>query len=197
MPPRLTEFAARIGLAGLAIAVLLVLLAVQTVRLDGFKLWPLSLQGWKPRAEAAEKTIADIAAAQELARKTARAAREAKEQAYRDIAERIDDNAQGQIDDAMAAAERFIAARGVRAEATGGTGGRTRTCAGSGGAADPARAGGAPELDAAADRGAGEPLIPAGYVLVPADDVRTCTTNTVKAEAARAFVLELEAANQR
>jgi hypothetical protein len=45
MTARLAAFASRIGLTGLAIAVLLALLAVQTVRLEGFKVWPLSVEG--------------------------------------------------------------------------------------------------------------------------------------------------------
>jgi hypothetical protein len=45
MTARLAAFASRIGLTGLTIAVLLALLAVQTVRLEGFKVWPLSVEG--------------------------------------------------------------------------------------------------------------------------------------------------------
>jgi hypothetical protein len=51
---RLAAFASRIGLTGLAIAVLVSLLAVQTARIEGFKVWPLSIEGWKPKAERFE-----------------------------------------------------------------------------------------------------------------------------------------------
>lgn len=194
MPPRLTEFAARIGLTGLAIAVLLVLLAVQTVRLEGFKVWPLSLQGWKPRAEAAEKTIADIAAAQVLAGDKAKAARIAQEDRYRGIAGRIDDNAQADIGNEMDGAERFIAAGGVRPEGNRGLGGRIGTACPSDGARPAETAGRPAELDDT-EAGAAAPVIGDGLVLVLAEDVRICTTNTIKAEAGRAFALEIEAAS--
>jgi len=191
IPARMQAFAARLGLSELAIAVLLALLAVQTVRLEGFKLWPLSLEGWKPRALAAEKTVADIAIAQQLANERASAARQAKEEQYREIAERIDDNAKEQLDDAMAAAERFIAAGGVRTQADRSQRGRAGACGPRDGAGRAEAAGRAPELDAAAP----EPVIPEGFVLVPAGDVRICTTNTVKAEAGRDLALQLEAAS--
>ena len=37
IPPRLAAFASRVGLTGLVIAVLCALLAVQTIRLEGFR----------------------------------------------------------------------------------------------------------------------------------------------------------------
>lgn len=57
LPPRLAAFAARVSLSGIAIAILAALLAVQTIRLEGFKVWPVSLAGWKPRAIAAETAL--------------------------------------------------------------------------------------------------------------------------------------------
>jgi hypothetical protein len=58
IPPRLAAFASRIGLTGLAIAILIALLAVQTIRLEGFKIWPIKVTGALERAEDAKAAAA-------------------------------------------------------------------------------------------------------------------------------------------
>lgn len=183
-----------VAVAALAFTALLSMLVAQTIRLEGFKLWPLSLDGWKSRAMAAEATIAEIAREQALAGEIATAKRIGKEAQYRGIAERIDDNAQDQLVAADAAAERFIAAGGVRPQAAG----CPRSTAGTGtedrDTGNPQGAGQAAQLDAAET--GGDFGLPEGYVIVPADDVRICTANTIKAEAGRALAIELERASR-
>jgi len=186
---RIGELVARAGLGGLAIAVLLVLLAVQTVRIEGLSVWPLHLSGWKPRAIAAEAALREVAAAQELARREAESARDAAEQTYRTIAAETDKEADDALDQGMAAADRHIAAFRVRRPAAGDP---------SGGAPAPARDRGAPggdrpgppaELAASGSAAA----VPGDWVAVTADDVRICTENTLRLEAARAWGIALEA----
>lgn len=54
MPLWLTTFAARIGVTGAIIAALCLALLAQTVRIEGFKIWPLSIEGWKAKAHRFE-----------------------------------------------------------------------------------------------------------------------------------------------
>lgn len=178
IPPRVSAFAARVGLTGLVIAVLVALLAVQTVRLEGFKLWPFSIEGAGPKAARLQRTIDDIDKAQKEANRRLREAKEAAERNYRDLAERIDDDAETARAGAMDDAERFIAANRVRCPANRSVGSGTPPTARDNGAGSGESPGAAPELDG---------------VVVQADDVRICTTNTLQAEAARAWALVLEA----
>jgi hypothetical protein len=50
------------SLPGAIIAALALLLVVQTVRIEGFKVWPIEVQGWKARALSAEQTSVEAAA---------------------------------------------------------------------------------------------------------------------------------------
>lgn len=176
MPPRLVAFASRVGLTGLAIAVLVALLAIQTVRLEGLKIWPVNIEGARPKAERLQRTIDEIALAQKQAAAAAQAAKERAEREYRELAERIDDDAEKARTGAMADAERFIAANRVRCQAAGGAGRGTPAASPGDGSGNGQGPGQASELD----------------VAVTADDVRICTTNTLQAEAARAWAIELE-----
>lgn len=174
--------------------------AVQTVRIEGFKLWPFEVTGWKPLAIERQTTIDSMFTAQQLAEAKAEAARIAKEAVYRDIAKRIDDNAKESLDAALAAADRFIAAGGVRPPADRSSPCRAGTAAGDYRAADPDRTGRAAQLDApgsgAGNAGPTDRGPAAGFALVSAEDIRICTRNTVKAEAGRALALQLEAASR-
>lgn len=193
---RAAGFAARIGLTGLVIILLGAALVVQTVRLEGFHVWPISVTGWIKTAETRQATIDRITAAQRLAEAEARAARLTQENTYRDIAERIDDNAEDTLEGAMAAADRFIAAGGLRGQAPGSAPCPARTAGGDYRAEDPDRTGRTAQLDAA-DAGAVDPgAIDSDFVLVSAADVRICTRNTVKAEAGRDLALQLEQASK-
>lgn len=180
--------------AGLAIAAIAGCI-VQTVRLEGLHVWPISIVGWIRTAEDRRATIDRMIAAQVVAADNARKARLEQEALYRSIAERIDDNANAQLRDELAVAERFIAAGGVRAEAPRCEGGDAGTGASDRRAGRTEGAGSATDLDDAGGA-SGRPDPGDGHVRVPAEDVRICTINTIKAEAARSFVLELEAASR-
>jgi hypothetical protein len=181
VPPRLASFGARIGVRGLAFAILAALLAVQTVRIEGFKVWPISVAGWKARALKAEQTISDYPKAQEEALRRAQAAKAKAEADYRNLAERIDDEAEQVRGDAMADAERYIAANRVRAAGRCSAGGPAAPAPDhSPGNSEEVR--NPPELD--------------GAIAVRPEDIRICTVNTLQAEAARDWALGLEAAGE-
>lgn len=181
------------ALVALVFAIVLILLAVQTVRLEGFKLWPIEAEGWKPKAVRLADEITLIRLEQGVAGEAAKAQRLEQEDQYRGISERIDDDAQDQLAEAAAAAERFIAARGVRPKAAGCPRGRAGAGAQDRDAPNPQGTSQAAELDATPDRR--DFGVPEGYVIVPADDVRICTVNTIKAEAGRELAIELEKAS--
>ena len=169
--------------------------AVQTIRLEGLKVWPLSIEGWKPKAEASERLIADIMIAQDLAEEMARSQRLAQESTYRDIAERIDDDAQADLDGSLRAADRFIAAGGMRAEAGRSVRCSAGTAARDHRAEDPAGTRRAPQLDAAPSAQPDAQAQPEGLVLISPADVRICTVNTVKAEAGHQLATQLQEAS--
>lgn len=195
-----TEMALKAGWLALIGALVLAIAAfgaVQTVRLEGLKVWPLSIEGWKPKADRLQRLIDDIDEAQRLAAEVAREQREAKESQYRDIAERIDDDAQADLDGSLRAADRFIAAGGMRAEAGRSVRCSAGTAAGDHRAEDPAGTRRAPQLDAAPSA---QPDIiaqpqPDGLVLISPADVRICTVNTVKAEAGHELATQLQEAS--
>ncbi len=168
---------ARVGLTGLAIAILVVLLIVQTVRLEGLKVWPINIEGAGPKAERLQRTIDEIDRAQDDALAAAELAKARAEADYRNLAERIDDEALEAHADARTDAERYIAANRVRCPTDRGTGGGTTTAPGDSGAGSSTGAGSAPVMDAG--------------VLVSEEDIFICTVNTVQAEEAREWALEL------
>ena len=151
---------------------------VQTIRLEGFKVWPISVEGARPKAARLEKELAAIVTAQADAATAQKEIVEAAEKEYEKIAERIDEYAEQVEKDAMARAERFITAQRVRCEAPGGF-------ASGAGAAAPA--------DVPRDRETVPgPHFLDGTVAVPESDVRACTLNTIQANAAREAALALE-----
>ena len=173
---------AAVGLAGAAI---------QTVRLDGFRLGPFAIEGALAKARRLEAERGTIGAMQELAAALAMSAREAAERRYRNLAEEIDREDAVRMPDALAAAERHIAANRLRPAAA--------DCPRSPARAEPGgdRAGRGeapaqpPQLDAPGSGTAGSER-----VAVTAEDVRICTANTLQAELARDWVLALEAATR-
>lgn len=190
---RAAAFAARIGVGGLVIALLMAALAIQTIRLEGLRIWPVSVTGWKEKAIDRQLVIDQLIEAQTIATERAEQARQAQADTYRDIAERIDDNAQDSLGSAMDAADRFIAAGGMRAEATGHPARCPASPAGNHRAEDTEGTGSPAQLDAP-DLGEGPAAGRAeGLVLVSPADIRICTENTVKAEAGRDLALQLEA----
>ncbi len=185
------------AIAGVIFA-LLVGLAVQTARIEGFKIWPVAIEGWKPKASRLEQALANVRVAEQLAESWARQARLDKEARYRAVAQRTDIDAKRETSVALGDAERFIAggghfragasagAGGLRAQADRGEGGPAGTGPGDHRPGDPEGAGEAAQLDEAEGQ----------LIGVTADDVRICTINTVKAEAARDWALALEEASE-
>lgn len=176
IPPSITLKGIWAALIALAFAIVLALLAVQTIRLEGFKLWPFSYEGALPKIERYETAFKDI---ERTTRETTEAWKRAidlKEQTYRDKAKEADENAQEALSGAMDAAERHIAAN--RVQCPGNRSGVVGPApdAGSDSASGDNGSSGAPEL-----------------VAVTPDDVRICTTNTIRLEAARAWAQRLEA----
>lgn len=193
-----TEMALKAGWLALVGALFLaigVFGAVQTVRLEGLKVWPLSVEGWKPKAERLQAQIDAMLLAQLLAAEEAEAARLAQEATYRDIAKGIDDNAQADLDGSLRAADRFIAAGGMRAEGDRSAPCRAGTAAGDHRAEDPAGPRRAPQLDAATSPQPDAQPQPEGLVLVSPADVRICTVNTVIAEAGHQLATQLQEAS--
>lgn len=164
------------ALIALAFAILLALLAVQTVRIEGFKIWPLGIEGWKPKAERLQHDLDAVKAAQQVALEKAQAAKAKAELDYKNLAETTDANEQKARTDAMADAERYIAGHRVRSQAAGGAAGRTAAPAEDHGTASGDSASPAPELD---------------EVTVTADDIRICTVNTTRLEAVRDWAVGL------
>jgi hypothetical protein len=201
------KFALRAGWLALVGALVLAIAgfaAVQTIRLEGLKIWPLSIEGWKPLAEARQRQIDDMLKAQELAALIARSERLEDENTYREIAERIDDNAQADLAGSLRAADDFIAAGGMRAEANRSVRCKAGTGAPDHRAEDPDRTRRAPQLDAAAAAQGAEKLTQdidsegatdLALVKVSPADVRLCTINTVKAEAGAQLAQQLQAAS--
>lgn len=190
---------------GALFAALALALAIQTARLEGFHIWPVSMTGWIKTAEDRQATIDDFTREQALAKARAAAARQSQEQTYREIAERIDEHAQDDLGRALDAADRFIAAGGLRSAAAGSAGCRAGTAGAYHPAEDSGRAGRATQLDAdiagVLDRieaaQAGGAATGEGFVTVTAADVRICTRNTVKAEAGHALATQLQAASTK
>lgn len=164
--------------AAWVIAALLALLAIQTVRLEGLRVWPASIEGARPKAARLQRTIDEIEAAQKQALRAAQEAVERAEREYAAMAERIDDDAEKAREGAMGDAERFIAAHRVQCPTNRGSGSGTAPTPSGDGAGRGESPGPAPIVDDA--------------VAVTASDVRICTDNTVRLEAAREWALELE-----
>ena len=185
IPPAIATFAARIGLTGVAIAVLGTFGVVQTVRIEGFKIWPISIDGYKADLAAAKAALEaqerEYRAAQAEAAERAQQARMAAQERYADIARNADDELEQARRDALADARAFIRANRVSAPGRIRGGGTVATP----GDSDPAIAlptDTAPELDAAE------------FVVVPASDVLICTVNTVALESAQNWAAQLNEA---
>lgn len=169
---------ARLGLSGLIIAALLAALVVQTIRIEGLKVWPLSIDGWKPLAIERGETIENIRKAQQVAADKARLARLEQEAIYREEARKADAREHAIREEALDLAERYIAANRVRPEAYRGP---------------PSGAGSSPESGSPeSDNGPrGAPELDEGLVAVTAEDVRICTRNTARLIAGREWGLGL------
>jgi hypothetical protein len=133
---------------------------------------PVGFEGWKPKAERMERerdachTASDQNTAAQKAQKAAYEAR------YKDLAHDADKQVERAQSDALAATDRYIAAHRVRRDESGVS---------------------AP-VAAASDSGAGssDGASPAPeLVAVGEEDIRICTTNTIRLEAVRDWALSL------
>lgn len=173
IPPSIAAFASRIGLTGLAIAILVALLAVQTIRLEGFKLWPISIEGARTKAERLESELLGVIQAQKKAGEAQRAVNDAKQQDYRDDAKESEHDKKITDIAVRDAVSRYADAHRVRP--SGGS------CPSSG-AGSPAESGGA---------GLDQGVPPDSGVFVSEPDLRKLSDATGYAVACRRLVLDL------
>lgn len=160
---------------------------VSQVQLHGMKFLLIEVEGWKPRAERFEADFKEMERASADAERLARVERNLQTQAYSDIAERIDENAAKNIRLELDSTERFIA-RQLRSQADRSQPCPTFTSSEDRSAGNGQAAGASTELDGTVDG----PLVG-----VRPEDVRICTINTLQAEAAREWALQVEEANRR
>lgn len=156
--------------------------AFQLTRVEGFRFLFWSQEGWKPRAERLQADLDRVVRAQQLAQAAQVAANKATEKRYADVAERIDNETVQHLENELAAAERYIATHGVRPQAP---------CRASSEAGSPAadyRPGVSKETGPTA-------FVDEPQAFVKAEDIRICTRNTIQAEAARDWALQLEASS--
>lgn len=170
-------------IASAACAIFLVLMIVQTVRLEGFGIWPIKIEGAIARGDRLAKDLSSVAVAQKVAAAEQKAVIDAAEAVYKKIAERIDEDALQDERDAMALARQFIAANRVRCPAIGSPSiGADRS------------AEGASAFDTVG--GSGAAIMDEGTrIAVPESDVLICTSNTVKAESAHGWAMEINDLN--
>ena len=179
IPPTVTLRGIWAALIALAFTILLVLLAVQTVRLEGFNLWPIKYEGCIAKSERLQTDLDNVKAAQVLALEKVEAAKEKAEQAYRNLAENTDEKLEQARVDTMDAAERYIAAHRVRPQAPDRASGGTATAS--------------EDRSAQSGDGSGTAPILASQELVTVapDDIRICTENTIRLENVREWALSL------
>ena len=167
----------------------------QLVDRHGFKFWFVEIEGIHDKADRLEAEIKGIELAQGQAGQMAKNQREANEDEYRDIAENVDRRASTSLGHELASADRYIGANRVWQWPEGVPCSSSGTSAGSDRAGNPQGTGQAAELDGPRT-GSGAGTRRGGMVVVSAEDVRICTENTVKAEAARDYVTKVEAASR-
>lgn len=182
--------AIRLGLLVSIMTFVVAIAVVQTIRLEGFRLGPFGSEGALARADRLEDELGRIVAAQHAAGELAQAQKAATEETYRARAKGVDDAFKEGIGAELAAAARYAAANRVRCPAAGSPPGDAVAAAGSDGTGGPAGSGRTPELDASGGIDAAHAL-----VAVRDDDVRICTENTLRLEAAQAWGIALEAAS--
>lgn len=152
------------------------LATVFKVQIEGLRIWPIHVVGWREENKTLRLDLDTIKNGQALAKAKAEEARRQTEAKYRDIAERTDREHKIELEKARSATERFIAANRVRVKAAGGA---------SGGTAAPAEGDGAGL--------SGHPADTAELVAVPESDVRIAAENYTYAKKAYDWAQELKA----
>lgn len=186
IPPSVTIRSIWAAVVAAAFLLVVIFAAVQTARIEGFKVWPISVKGYKAEIKDLKDWIDTLVKAQKEAGAAQEAVNAKAEETYTEIAEDIDHEADKARGAQLNAAERYIDAHRVRCPAVGGTPGKASGSASSDGPRDGQEAGKAPKLDAP------DSVLAGDYVTVLAEDVRICTVNTLQAEAARDWALQLE-----
>lgn len=185
----------KLALAGGVFLLLAAGNVAQLIDRHGFKFWFVEIEGVHDRADRLEAEIKGIELAQGQAGQMAKDQREANEDEYRDIAADVDRNAGTALDRGFASADRYIRANRVWQWPEGVPCSNAGTAAGGDGTGNPQGAGQTSELDGSRT-GRGSGARGDGMVVVSAEDVRICTENTVKAEAARDYVTKVERASK-
>jgi len=164
--------------------------AVQTVRLEGFRFWPLSIEGALPKVARLETDLANVREAQALAEQEAARQRIFWENHYRNLAKETDlANATQTQPRAADDADRFIAANRVQPCPAGGARGGPGTAPGGDRAQGADRPGDVPGGD---DGSAVQPVNAEQLLFVSPAFVRTCYGNTGRLLDARDWALALE-----
>lgn len=111
----------RIGaiIAGVCAGLFFIGLATQTIRIEGLKLWPISVTGFKDDVKTLRMDLDLIKTAQEMARLKAEEAKAKIEAQYRAQAERTDNEYQEQLADANARADAYARRMRVKAPSRG------------------------------------------------------------------------------
>jgi hypothetical protein len=190
---------AKLSLRGIGVLIVMVIItalavafAWQTVRIDGLRLWPFAIEGLAAKVDRLEGDNARLIAGQAI---SAQDHADAKAAAERDLAHKAketDNVANAKMEPWLAAADRHIDANRVRAQTVGCPSGQAFATANDHRSANPVGAGGAAQLDGTGPA----PTFAARLtdpVAVLASDVRTCTVNTIKAEAAHDWAKAISA----
>ena len=155
------------GLAGL----FLVGLTTQTIRIEGFKIWPIEIVGFKEEVKTLRLDLDTIKAMQLAAKEKFEAEKLRQEQEYREQAERIDHAYQAELADANARIADY--ARRMRVQAPRSSSGR----------ASPS-----PDSDASEGLdGSGEDA----FVAVSREDFEILNENTLRLKAAHEWAIGL------
>lgn len=192
MPPQVTlKTVWALVVAGL-LGLLLIGFGVQTARIEGFKVWPISVKGYKAENKSLKDQLDKLVAAQATAGNAQKQVNDNAAKTYKDITKGVDYDAHKTLPVELGAAERYAAAHRVRTPRGGGAPGYAAPSASGDGPRDTQAAGTTSQLD---DASGGGTFIP-GVVIVSDADLKICTINTVKAEAGHDFATKLEAATQ-
>ena len=187
MTPAAPWYAARIAVKGIwAAAIAAVVIAslgfgvVQTVRLEGLKVGPLSIEGALPKVDRLKGDLANVRKAQKVAKKEAERQRVFWQDHYRNRAQEADlANATETQPRAVDDADRYIAANRVQPCSARGVGERAGAPASDRRAGRGDRSSGLPIVDDRPALPADEHLLP-GFVTVTETDVRICSQNTAR-----------------
>lgn len=186
IPPLLT---ARYALQGVWLALIALVIVVSVgyglyhkMLIDGYKILFIESEGYRPAYKRVLTDNKRILAAQAEAERLQRQINQEVEDGVAESSERIDREKYEELSDQLAVAEQFIRNNRVRGQADRCPSGPTGAAAQDRSAGDSEAAGATAIVDGAED-----------LVLVPSNDIRICTTNTLQAEAGREFALDVEA----